>query len=85
MKIKTETKLGLPLNVDSGDTISLDYVEQYVAKDGTIVGENRIPVLKDEIKVPMKLTKGVIFDVEESDNLGGIGIGGAFIQEKEAE
>ena len=37
-------------------------------------------ILRDIIDRKMILTKAVTFDVEESDGLDGVGIGGAFIE-----
>jgi len=84
MKVKAETHIPMPINVSPEDTITLEYRKQYYdLETGKVIAENRIPVLEEKIEKEMTLTKGIVLEFEESDGLGGIGIGGAFIQEKE--
>lgn len=82
MKIRTESKFGCPITVQPGDTIALHHQRDYIFK-GEIIRTETTKVLESEIKSKRVFTKGVIFDIEESDGLGGTGIGGAFIQEEE--
>ena len=72
MKKRREVSFGKkPIYVEPGDELTL------AEKTG---GEER-EILMDIIDRKMVLTKAVTFDVEGSDGLGGIGIGGAFIEE----
>ena len=60
-----------PIYVEPGDSLTLSEETE---------GEER-EILEDEIDREMIITKAVTFDIEGSDDLGGIGIGGAFIEE----
>ena len=74
MKKRREVSLGKkPIYVEPGDELTL------AEKNGGIERE----ILTDIIDRKMIITKAVTFDIEESDDLGGTGIGGAFIEEKQ--
>jgi len=68
MKVLAERVLEFPLPVFPDQNITLIYG-----------GED---LLTKTVDREMSITKLVIFDVEESDGLGGTGIGGAFIEEE---
>ena len=74
MKKRREVSFGKkPIYVEPGDSLTLSEETE---------GEER-EILEDEIDRKMIITKAVTFDIEESDDLGGTGIGGAFIEEKQ--
>jgi len=69
MKVIAERFFDVPLTVSPDMTLQLIHCG--------------VVVLEKTIDRWMEITKVVILEFEESDGLGGVGIGGAFIEEKE--
>ena len=81
MKIRLKEKVPTA-HLEKGDTIQLEYRQEIDGKEVF-----RETVCKDTIDRPIKVDTAIIFDVEEGDFGEEVedGIGGAFLQTKEAK